>query len=436
MATRAGAAAAASAAARSAAVVAPAESSAADTSTAPARADLIRYLTAAALVRTASGGATVGLFTLAVAHSGSGHGAALGGALAALLTAPYLVGPWLARLLDAARDGRLLLSASFAVFGTALTTAGLCFGHLPTPAVAALITVAGLCGPLVTGGLSSRLAGIAGASARAQRRCEGWDSATYGIGNTFGPALVGLVGAMVGPVAAVIALGGAAGLAALIVLTLPPEVQRPPGAPAALHVSQTFRIIATVGPLRRMLVVMMLTALVAGGMTVVATTFGHQLAGSAAAGAALASGYGLGYLAGSVLVGMVPPRGEPERVALKLTAVGATAVAACALAPDYAFALVSFAAAGAASATLFTATLAVRSVYSPPEARAQIYVSMGGVKMAVASLGTAISGAAMSAGPRTLLGAGVVVVAFALAVAFADRRITAGAAEGFTELLR
>lgn len=390
------------------------------------RAALIRYLAAAAFVRTASGGATVGLFSLAVAHSASGHGAALGGALAALLTAPYVVGPWLARLLDSARDGRVLLSASFAVFGAALTAAGLCFGRLPTPAVAALITVAGLCGPLVTGGLSSRLAGIAGPSARVQRRCEGWDSATYGIGNTFGPALVGLVGAAVGPVAAVAALGGAAGLAALLVLTLPPRERRAPGAPAALHVSQTFRIIATVGPLRRMLVVMMLTALVAGGMTVVATTFGRQLAGSPAAGAALASGYGLGYLAGSVLVGLAPPRGEPERVALRLTAVGATAVAACALAPDYAFALVSFAAAGAASATLFTATLAVRSVYSPPEARAQIYVSMGGVKMAVASLGTAVSGAAMSAGPRTLLAAGVVVVAFALAVAFADRRITVG----------
>ena len=397
---------------------------AAPTSTTPTTA-LLRYLTAASLVRTASGGATVALFTLAVARSASGHGAALGGALAALLTAPYLVGPWLARLLDSARDGRVLLSVSFAVFGVALGSAGLCFGHLPTPAVAGLVTVAGLCGPLVTGGLSSRLAGIAGDSTRAQRRCEGWDSATYGIGNTFGPALVGLIGALAGPVAAVVALGAAAGGAALLVLSLPQEARRAAGAPAALHVSQTFRIIGTVGPLRRTLLVMMLTALVAGGMTVVATTFGHQLAGSAAAGAALASGYGLGYLAGSVLVGMAPPRGEPERVALKLTAVGATAVAACALAPDYAFALVAFAAAGAASATLFTATLAVRSVYSPPEARAQIYVSMGGVKMAVASLGTAISGAAMSAGPRTLLADGVVVVEIALTTALPERRLSA-----------
>lgn len=386
---------------------------------------LIRYLVTAALVRTAVGGAAVGLFSLTVHADPTGGGTALGGLLAALLTAPYVAGPWLARMLDGARDGRVLLALSFVVFGVTLAASALLFGHTSDLVVAALIAVAGLCGPLVTGGLSSRLASIAGGNARSERRAEGWDSATYGIGNTFGPAAVGAVGALAGPLAAVVALGAAAVLAAGCVLTLPASEARAAGAVPALHVRETMRIIATVGQLRRVMVAMMLTALVAGGITVIATVLGGQLAAAADAGPVLAATYGLGYLAGSVVVGLAPPRGEPERVAMILVVASAVAVAGCALAPNYLVALGVFALAGAASATLFTATLAVRSVYSPPRARAQVYVSMGGVKMAVASAGTALAGVLMGFGPRTLLTVGAGVTVLALVIMLVDRRLTA-----------
>ncbi|MEW2129030.1 MFS transporter [Streptomyces sp. NPDC005435] len=383
---------------------------------------LVRYLLTASLVRTASGGAAVGLFTLTTRTGGPG-GAALGGLLAALLTVPYVAGPWLAGVLDRARDGRRVLALSFAVFGAALLAVALLLGRLPVAAVAALVVVAGLCGPLVTGGLSSRLAALDGLTDTAQRRAEGWDSATYGIGNTLGPAAVGALGAALGPRAGVLCLGAAAALAALTVLTLPGT--GPPARPQAgpLRVAQTFRVIATVGRLRRVMVAMALTALVSGGITVIATTLGRQLSGSADAGAALAAVYGFGYLAGSVLVGMAPPRGEPERTVTVLLAVSAAVVGCCALAPDYALAVVAFAAAGAVSALLFTATLAVRSVYAPPAARAQVYVSMGALKMAVSSAGTALAGTLMHTGPRLLLTTGAAVTALALAGVLGDRRL-------------
>jgi MFS family permease len=101
---------------------------------------------------------------------------------------------------------------------------------------------------------------------------------------------------------------------------------------------------------------------------------------------------------------VAPPRGEPEKVAMILVVASAVAVAGCAVAPNYVVALGVFALAGAASATLFTATLAVRAVYSPPQARAQVYVSMGGVKMA---------------------GSGAGITALALAIMLLDRRLTA-----------
>ncbi|MGH4029079.1 MFS transporter [Actinomycetota bacterium Odt1-20B] len=385
---------------------------------------LLRYLLTASLVRTASGGAAVGLFSLAVRGSG---GAGLGGLLAALLTAPYVAGPWLAGVLDRARDGRRVLAVSFVVFGAALAAAALSLGRVPAAFVAVLVGVAGLCGPLVTGGLSSRLAALDGLAARAQRRAEGWDSATYGIGNTLGPAAVGAAGAALGPRGAVVCLGATAVLAAFAVLGLPAvePAGRGTGGRGAepLRVRQTFRVIASVGPLRRVMLAMALTALVAGGITVLATTLGRQLGGGAGAGAALAAVYGFGYLGGSVLVGIVPLPGEPERTSLVLVAVSAGAVACCAVAPGYALAVAAFAAAGAASALLFTATLAVRSVYAPPAARAQVYVSMGALKMAVSSAGTAVAGSLMGLGPRTLLGAGTAVTLLALAAVLADRRL-------------
>jgi predicted MFS family arabinose efflux permease len=276
----------------------------------------------------------------------------------------------------------------------------------------------------VTGGLSSRLAAVDSWDERGRRRAEGWDSATYGIGNTFGPAAVGAVGAALGTRAGVMCLGTAAVLAALSVLTLPAGAPPAKGPAGPLRVRQTFRIIVTVGQLRRVMLAMALTALVAGGITVVATTLGRQLTGSPDAGAALAAVYGFGYLAGSVVVGIVPLPGEPERMSTVLVAVSAAAVACCAVAPSYAVAVVTFAATGAASALLFTATLAVRAVYAPSEARAQVYVSMGALKMAVSSGGTALAGSLMGLGPRTLLGTGCAVTLFALTGVLGDRHIS------------
>ncbi|MFT7874264.1 MFS transporter, partial [Amycolatopsis sp. A24] len=62
---------------------------------------LLRYLTAAVLVRGADSGASVGLLLLAADRH---QPAATGGLLVAALTAPHLAGPWLAVRLDRARD--------------------------------------------------------------------------------------------------------------------------------------------------------------------------------------------------------------------------------------------------------------------------------------------------------------------------------------------
>ncbi|MGC4806438.1 MFS transporter [Micromonospora sp. DT233] len=384
---------------------------------------LIRYLLSACLVRCAQGGATVGLVALTIS-SGERGGAALAGMLAALLTAPNIAGPWLARWLDSARDGRLVLAGSFTVFGVGLAAGALLLGRAPVLGVAALIALAGLAGPLMTGGLSSRLTGVVGEAPARQRRAEGWDSATYGLAGIVGPALVAAMGALTGPLYPVLALAGTALLGAALVLSMPARAMSTGEPAAAFGVAAALRLLVTVDPLRRVLVATALTSVSAGGIMVVAVVFGTELTGHRSSGPALAVAYGVGSLCGSVAVALLPLRGEPERLAIGLVAANAMAVGSCAAAPNYPLALAAFGLAGVSSAILFTATLAVRSRYSPPGARAQVFVCMAGVKMVAASVGTALAGTLVGVGPRFAMLVGAAVTAVAVAVALVDRRLT------------
>jgi predicted MFS family arabinose efflux permease len=386
---------------------------------------LARYVTAATLARSADGGAAVGLVLLA-ASPGAGlrDGARVGGLLSAGLTAPHLLGPCLARVLDRAPDGRRALAASFAAYALALAAGSFLLGRSPIVLAAAAVVVAGACGPLLTGGLSSRLAAIAGAGDRAQRRAEGWDAVTYGLAGTAGPAAVAALAALTTPLVAILALAGAALVAAALTLTLPRAEHRAAAAADALGVRAALRLIATHGPLRRVSVATMLTALTFGGLSVLAVVLGAALTSRPGAGATLVAAFGLGNLTGSLLVTAFPVRGEPETVTARWVAAMGAALALCATAPSYPLALAAFALAGASNAPFFTASLAARSRYSPPRARAQVFVSLAGLKVAMASAGTALAGAAIGLGPRALLAAGAVLTMAAAAATVLDRRLT------------
>ncbi|MFI6184089.1 MFS transporter [Nonomuraea sp. NPDC051191] len=398
----------------------------------------VRYVGAATLVRCVDGGATVCLILLAIQRLP--QGAAAGGLFVALLTVPHLLGPWLARRLDGAADGRRLLAGAFALHGAALAAGAALMGVAPLPVVGALLLVAGAGGPMVTGGLSSRLPEIAARGRMARGRAEGWDAVTYGVGGTAGPALAAGLAAMAGPLSAVLALGAAAVVAGALVLTLPadPAAHRREGhagsdatarrGEGAMTVRQALGLMVTVGPLRRVLVATLLTAVTAGGLTVVAVEFGARLGHGATAGAALAAVYGLGNLAGSLAVTAFPLRGEPERLTVRHVVILAVALVLCAFSPVYPVAVAAFGLAGFANAPLFAASLAARSAYSPPRARAQVFVSVAGLKMGLSSVGAAAAGAALVLGPRALLAAGAALVLLAALVAVADRRLTASSA--------
>jgi hypothetical protein len=405
---------------------------------------LARYLVAATLARGADAGAAVGLILLATSPAGGlAHGVRAGGLLAAALTAPHLLGPWVARRLDGARDGRRVLAAAFTAYGIALATASLGLGHLPFPAVLAAVVAAGACGPLLTGGLSSRLASIAGSGRpvgatgtagngrddiRTRRagsgRAEGWDAVTYGLAGTLGPALVAVLASATTALAAMLTLAAATVAAAAVTLTLPRDEGSARAADDPLTVRAALRLLVAHGPLRRVGVATMLTAASFGALSVIAVMLGPALTSKGGAGASLVAAFGLGNLAGSGLVTAFPLGGEPERVVTRWVVVMGAALGVCALAPSYPLALAAFALAGASNAPFFTATLAARSRYSPAAARAQVFVSLAGVKVAMASAGTALAGAAGGTGPRALLVAGAALTLGAAAETVVDRRIS------------
>lgn len=340
------------------------------------------------MARSADGGAVVAVVLMVTVSGAPGW---LAGLLGACITAPHLLGPFVARRLDTARDGRTVIAAACVAHGGTLAAAVLLFPHAPSVVTALLLIASGLVGPLLTGGISSRLPAIAGPDRVAQRRAQGWDVATYGLGGTVGPTIVAAVSAWASPTAAALLLAAATALAAVLVRMLPwappsgtsAEVPRP---------ARTLLLMLSSGPLRRTLymTVTVSFALAALPITAVATT--SSLGVAAAAAGVLTAAYGLGNLAGSAAVMIRPLRGDADHLMTRLAAIVAVALAVTALTPGFALTAAAYFVTGFLNSHFFAATLAARSEYAPPQARAQVFVWIGAVKITAGSAGTALAG--------------------------------------------
>jgi hypothetical protein len=318
-------------------------------------------------------------------------------------------------------------------YAVALGTGALAIGRAPVALAALAVVVAGACGPLLTGGLSSRLAALPAPGERAQRRAQGWDAVTYGVSGTVGPGAVAALAGLVGPLTALLGLAGCAAAGAALTLGLPADAgaragaprepdapgraERPAGEP--LPARAALRLIAGPGPLRRVTVAATLSAASFGAVPgVIAVVFGVALHGS---GATLSAAFGLGTLAGSLLVTAVPLRGEPELLARRAAAATGAALALCAVAPSYPLALAAFAVAGFVDAPLLTATLAARAAYAPDGARAQVFVTLAASKSVAAAGGSALAALTIGYGPRVLLAAGAALTLAGVGTAALDR---------------
>ncbi|MCP2256172.1 hypothetical protein LY13_004956 [Prauserella aidingensis] len=352
---------------------------------------LARYVVAATLVRSADGGAVVAIVLLAHA---SGQPDWASGLLGASITAPHLLGPFIARRLDTARDGRKIIAASALIHGTLLGVAGLMLPVTWAVVPALLLILSGMFGPMLTGGVSSRLPSIVGRSQKSQRRAQSWDVASYGISGTLGPAAVAWIAATSSPLLATLALATAAIAGAGAVLALPRQspLHDPGTVPSPAH---TLGSIWRFGPLRRTLGLTVIVAFSVAVLPIYAVAVAPSLGDAALAGT-LVAGYGVGSLTGSAVLMAWPMRGDSDKLTSVLAAVVAAALLLVIATPNFTTALLAFGAAGIANSLFFAATLAARSEYAPLETRGQVFIWVGALKIAAGSAGTAVAGTLIS----------------------------------------
>lgn len=387
------------------------------------RSGLAVYVVAACLLRGADAAAIIGVVLLAQ-ERGLGAGTGL---LAACLTLPHLLGPVAAQLLDRTRAKRAVLAGAGAVYGLALASAALAVGSLPSAGAwvaAAALLVAGAAGPLLTGGLSSQLAGIVGGDGRTQRRAQSVDAFTYGIAGTVGPAAIGAVAATASPTAAVLSAAGAALAGAVIVPALPRPDRDGRGRPApAVNILQAVAMLVRVPGLRRTTVATALTAVPLGAVPLIAVATATSLSVPATQSATLTAAYGFGNLAASLALIAVPLRGEADRLVLQGTLGVLGMLAAGLLAVTFPLAIAVYAALGVVTGVLFTASLAARTAYAPHGAEAQVFVTMAGIKVGFSSLGAALVGALLPLGSAALFAGATLLVLATTAAVLLDRRL-------------
>lgn len=376
---------------------------------------LARYVFAATLVRSADGGAVVAIVLLA--HSTHMPGW-LAGLLGASITAPHLLGPFIARRLDTARDGRKVIASAAILHGLLLGAAALL---MPTGAFwpAVLLFISGVFGPMLTGGISSRLPSIAGPEQRSQRRAQSWDVATYGLSGTLGPAVVAWIAAASDPLTATMVLAAAAVLGAGAVLALPN--QEPPHHPARVSSpAQTLSLIWKHGPLRRTLALTVAVAFSVAALPIYAVAVAPNLGGGPTAGL-LVAGYGAGNLAGSAALMLWPLRGDADRLMSLLAVFVAATLTAVIFTPILPALLVAFSLAGVANALFFAATLAARSEFAPTASRGQIFIWVGALKIAGGAAGTASAGAIVGAAAWAPLALATTLTAVAVTASIVER---------------
>lgn len=360
-----------------------------DTGTSTVSGGLARYVLAATLARSADGGAVVAIVLLVTTSGDPGW---LAGILAACITAPHLFGPLIARRLDTARDGRTVIALACIAHGVTLAAAVLLYPVTPPIAPGVLLLASGLVGPLLTGGISSRLAAIAGSDRTSQRRAQGWDVATYGIGGTIGPALVAAVSAWADPAIAALLLSASTVVAAAVVRLLP---YSPPAAVSSdvPRPGRTLLMMLASGPLRRTLYLTVVVALSVAALPITAVASTGELRIEPAAAGLLTAAYGLGGLLGSAGVMIRPMRTDADPLMTWLGAAVGGALCGAALAGVFPVAIAAYAFAGVINSYFFAATLAARSEYAPAQARGQVFVWVGALKITAGSAGTALAGA-------------------------------------------
>ncbi|HZU58488.1 MAG TPA: MFS transporter [Actinocrinis sp.] len=365
------------------------------------------YLATAFSARWAEEGVPVATVLLAVHRTGS---AAQGAYILTAWTAPHLIASPLAGALVArSRNSRLSYASALAGVGAAILGVCLLLGRVPLALVFALALAGGAFGPIVTGGLSSLVAGLAPQGPQ-RARAYALDAAVYNAASALGPAAVTAITVASSSAVATGALAGGALVATVLVALTPPSAgtwrpaqhEQPAARRWHADLRRGMRALWRTPVLRVVTAGSCLAYLGTGALSTTAVLLAVSR-GYAGGGGTLISVFACTALAGSLAVARWQPPLSAVTIAwLGLLTTGAALAAAAAVRPFAACATL-FAIAGLGDGPLLSAILRIRADYAPDDARAQVFTLAAGLKIFAGSCGTAIVGAVSHAPPSALL---------------------------------
>jgi MFS family permease len=360
----------------------------------PAQPGYPAFLLAATLARLASEMFPVAAVLLVLDRTGR---PGLAGAVVAATTLPAVVtGPVLGAWLDRTSRRRLALAANQALLAASLLGLLAAAGRAPGWALLALAALAGLTGPLATGGYTSMIPLLVPESLLA--RANALEATSFNTAAIAGPAVAGAVAASAGPASAVLAEAALAALALPAIARLP-GVAPPAGDhpdPLAATIRRGLRQLARTPVLRGVTVA---TAIGMGGtgLLTLALPFWAERLGTGQAGAGyLWASLEAGAIVGALAAARPTAPWPPQRVVLAGLGLFGLAILAWPLAPSFPVALVLVALAGLVEGPAFAATFATRQRWSPPALRGQIFTTAASLKLGAFAVGSALAGPAVT----------------------------------------
>jgi MFS family permease len=352
------------------------------------------FLLAATLARLASEMFPVAAVLLVLDRTGR---PGLAGAVVAATTLPAVVtGPVLGAWLDRTGRRRLALASNQVLLAASLLGILAAAGRAPGWALLLLAALAGVTGPLATGGYTSMIPVLV--PERLLARANALEASSFNTAAIAGPAVAGVVAATAGPAGSMLAEAALAGLA-LPAIARMPRVAPPAGdhpASLATAIRQGLAHLARTPVLRGVTVA---TAVGMGGtgLLTLALPFWAERLGAGRAGAGyLWAALEAGAIAGALAAARPTAAWPPQRVVLAGLGLFGLVLAAWPLAPSFPAALALVALAGLAEGPAFAATFATRQRWSPPSLRGQIFTTAASLKLGAFAVGSALAGPVLS----------------------------------------
>jgi len=374
-------------------VTSPASSAPAREGGLPAQPGYPAFLLAATLARLASEMFPVAAVLLVLDRTGR---PGLAGAVVAATTLPAVVtGPVLGAWLDRTPRRRVALASNQVLLAVSLLGILAAAGRTSGWVLVLLATLAGVTGPLATGGYTSMIPLLV--PERLLARANALEAASFNTAAIAGPAVAGTVAATAGPAGAVLAEAVLAGLALPAIARLP-RIGVPAGddpAPLAAAIRQGLAHLART-PALRGVTVATAVGLGGSGLLTLAMPFWAERLGAGRAGAGyLFAALEAGAIAGALAAARPAASWPPQRVVLAGLGLFGLVVISWPLAPSFGAALGLVAVAGMVEGPAFAATFATRQRWSPPALRGQIFTTAASLKLGMFAIGSALAGPAL-----------------------------------------